>query len=69
MLGIVFPFGFSAILIGVWSAAYQNGGSILVTINQYGEMYLELVLFCLVVPVMLYGIWKTGKRWYTSPTP
>lgn len=68
---------FAAVLAGLamllitaytWFAAYLNGGSVVVTINDYGEMDFELAAWILLGPLAVYGIslvaysvWKEGR--------
>jgi len=66
MLGVGSAFGLSGLLIATWGMAYHQGGAVLVTINEYGEMYPELAMFTLLIPVMLYGAWETMGRWWDA---
>lgn len=47
--------GLSFLLIAMWCLAFLNGGSIIVNINSYGEMYFELGLNFVLILVIWYG--------------
>ena len=64
-------FTFYCILLMTWVAAFLNGGSIIVTINETGgnwfEMYLELIFLIVLTPVLIIGFYyfvRDIKRWY-----
>ena len=45
------------ILVATWATAYMQGGSVLVLINSYGEMQIELIALCITIPIFIVGIY------------
>lgn len=48
-------FAFTVTAIFVWFSAFFSGGEILVSVNAVNEAYVELFIFCFVIPCMLYS--------------
>ena len=42
--------------------AYFNGYEVLVKINDYGEAHIEMVVFLLLIPCMIYAYIESAKR-------
>lgn len=45
------------ILVATWATAYMHGGSVLVLINSYGEMQIELITLCIMIPIFIVGLY------------
>lgn len=54
---LLISYGFAMVTLSTWVAAYLNGGYITVTINQYNEMYPELVMWIILTPLLTWGAW------------
>jgi hypothetical protein len=48
-------FGWVCILAYTWFAAWFNGGSIIINIDNYGEATPELFMWFMVTPFIVYG--------------
>jgi hypothetical protein len=60
----IIAYSFAFILCHAWFVAYFNGDYVIVTINQYGEKFPELVLWIILVPIFAYGIYNGLKDWW-----
>jgi len=58
-LTICWSMGFTVILCFIWWSAFFNGDVVTVTINEYGEKRLEMILGFIFIPMMFYGFY-----WY-----
>jgi len=73
ILSTGFLFGMAITFQYIWSLAFINGGTVRVSVDYFGEQYVELVLlFGVVWPVVLYGTYLTIKRvdaeeWLEAP--
>ena len=61
-LSVAWGAGAAALITSVWFSAYQNGGSILITINASGEAQLELFMFAIVIPIFAFGTYYALKQ-------
>ena len=64
---VLFMFGMTCIIAYTWFGAFFHGDRIMVTINDFGERDVELLLWFVGTPVLLYGtyllvtdIWRDG---------
>ncbi len=48
--------GFTIITAVQWFAAFFNGGKILITINNYNEMYPELIMWIILLPIIIISV-------------
>lgn len=48
-------FSLSILFINGWFVAMLNGGSVTVSIDAFGEMWFEYVLWLVLTPVLLLG--------------
>lgn len=52
------------LLLLIWIGAYVNGNSLVVTINEYGEKYPELIIWAVVVPALTVGLHNyLSRQW------
>ena len=58
-LSVSWGAGAMFILLATWATAYMQGGSVLVLINSYGEMQIELVALCIMIPIFIVGLYYT----------
>jgi hypothetical protein len=65
-LSLLLTFGYSFFAIFLWGIAFIYGGSVTMTINDYGEMYPELVMLTFFAPIMVIGFINNLKRLYES---
>lgn len=50
------------ILLALWLTAWFGGKyAVIMTINDYGEAVPELIMYCVVIPVFVVGLWHTLK--------
>ena len=50
------------ILLALWLTAWFGGKyAVIMTINDYGEAVPELIMYCIVIPVFVVGLWHTLK--------
>lgn len=49
-------FSLAVLLINGWFVAMLNGGSVTVSIDAFGEMWVEYVLWLVLTPVLLLGL-------------
>ena len=50
------------ILLALWLTAWVGGKyAVIMTINDYGEAVPELIMYCVVIPVFVVGLWHTLK--------
>ena len=50
------------ILLALWLTAWFGGKyGVIMTINDYGEAVPELIMYCIVIPVFVVGLWHTLK--------
>lgn len=62
VLSISLMLGLSIFAAAIWFAAAASDNSLLVTVNQYGERNIELVMWAIVVPVIAVGLHRwTGE--------
>lgn len=52
----------TCILIYFWTLAFINGGSMVMTVNDYGESIAELLTFIVLVPFLIYGFYLTYRK-------
>lgn len=65
VLGIFSMFACTLLFFGIWMLAYLNGGRVLVSIDRFGEMYVELALWVAVAAmcsVALHSYIRGGRR-------
>lgn len=67
---ITIMFGFTMVTFSTWMLAFLNGDSVTVTINSMGEMYPEMVIWIILIPMLVVGYWfiyddmmKYRKKW------
>ncbi len=53
--------GLSVFCFMNWLAAFFNGGTVLLTINDYGEMYPEIFVWIILLPIIVVGCWNNYK--------
>jgi len=74
VLSTFWLFGLALTFQYIWTIAFLRGGTTRVSVNQFGEQYVELVLlFGVVWPIILYGTYRTMKLmnadwWLTNTT-
>jgi len=54
---IMVMFGFTMVTFSTWLLAFLNGDSVVVTINSMGEMWFELYMWILLIPLVVTGTW------------
>ena len=64
LVGQMFSFGISVVLVSTFCFAVWNGGSVLVTVDSFGEMWWECGLLVVVVPLMVWGFVGTVKGFF-----
>lgn len=62
IISLVWMAGMVVWLAVIWFLAFINGGQVIVTINDYSEMYPELIMWITFVPFMFYGFWLNLKE-------
>lgn len=62
LLAIIWMTGFSLILGLIWAVAFLNGGKIVVSINQYGELWPEFLLWILITIIITVGLTSYLER-------
>ena len=69
MFAVLSTFSQTLVLVYTWFIAFKNGDSVIVYINRFGEMYPELLMWIVCVPLICIGIgivmrelWKEGWR-------
>ncbi len=55
ILTVGWSIGFTGLICYLWLLAFLYGGKVIVNVNAIGEMYFELVLGIVFMPVMIYG--------------
>lgn len=50
------------VFAALWWAAFLTGDPVLVSISKYGERYPEVVLWFIVAPLMLFGMYSYLQR-------
>jgi hypothetical protein len=59
--------GLSIFAAAIWFAAAATDNTLLVTVNQFGERNIELVMWALVVPIISVGLYRwTGRGNYEN---
>lgn len=56
--GILLMFGLSLFAALVWWSAYLNGGTVLVDIDAIGELWFELLLWLVVIPLITLSLYS-----------
>jgi len=57
-----FLFGLSVMFTYIWLIAFIRGGTARVSVNRFGEQWVELVLIFVVVwPIIIYGTYWTMR--------
>jgi hypothetical protein len=56
LLTVAWAMGFTVIICYVWWSAFFHNDVILITINTYGEKWIELVMGLIFIPFMFYGL-------------
>ena len=59
--GLVFLMASTYIFVDAFIAALMNGYRTVITINDYGEANIELVLICVLIPCALYFVYNQFK--------
>jgi hypothetical protein len=54
--GLVFGLNFAVCYFSVWLQAYQNKYQVVVTVNQFGEARLELLVFPVMIGIMVVSL-------------
>ena len=57
VMGILEAGGFTAIVLWTWVEAFTHGGLIKVCVNCYGEMWGELALLIIIIPMVGFGLY------------
>lgn len=55
-LAVIWAFGLALLSFLIWLGAFAHGGRITVRINDYGEMWPELAMWIVVLPVLAVGL-------------
>ena len=61
-VSILWGAGAVSLITAIWVSAYLHGGSVLVTINSYGEAQIELLMFLIVIPIFAVGTYYALNR-------
>ena len=48
-------------LFSTFMSAYANGNQIMVSINNYGEAQIELILLIITFPMVLFSLYQIAK--------
>ena len=56
LVTLMLALGFVILFLGIWTAAFLNGGTIQVDVNHLGEGVPELVIWIIVFPVMIWNM-------------
>jgi hypothetical protein len=62
VLAIFLMFALSVSLHFIWMGAFLNGGELTITINTYGEMWIEYVLWVAVTAIISVGFTEYLNR-------
>ena len=54
-------YGFFVLLTYTWFVAFFNGDYVLVSINDWGEKWIELAMFIVIIPIIVYSIFLSLK--------
>jgi len=57
VIAVFEAFSLSIVLMNVWFVAMLNGGTMRLSIDAYGEMWAEYVLWLVLTPVLLLGLY------------
>ena len=52
-------YSFVIVLTYTWFIAFFNGDHVIVTINNWGEKWIELIMFCVLIPLFTYSAFLT----------
>lgn len=62
--GYIWGYGFMLLILYTFIKAYLNPSKqVIVAINDFGEMYLEIACFIFVVPIMTYGLYLAIRNY------
>lgn len=56
VLAIFEAFALSLCMMNLWYLAFLNGGTVTISINSYGEMWPEYLLWLVVTPILVLGL-------------
>ena len=62
MWGIIIAYSFAIVMSYVWFVAFFNGDMVLITINDWGEKWLELAIFIVAIPLIAYSMFLSFKE-------
>jgi hypothetical protein len=60
----LFSYGFTLLVIIIWFTAFSNNNKVLLDINSIGEAIPELIMWVVIIPLFVYGMWETMKEMY-----
>lgn len=53
---LIITTGFTLLAAIQWFTAFFNNGRVLITINTYNEMYPELIMWIIILPIIIISI-------------
>ena len=62
MFAVMSTLSQTLVLMWTWFIAFSNGDSVMVYINRHGEMYPELVMWIVCLPLFCYGTWLVMRE-------
>lgn len=68
ILGIFSMFAMSVVVYLLWWLAFREGGQLQLTIEMFGEMWLEYLLWVVVTPLITLAMYYYLKQENRTPT-
>lgn len=62
MWGIFIAYSFFIVLTWTWFVAFFNGDHVVVSINDWGEKWIELAMFMVIIPILVYSMFLSLKE-------
>ena len=68
ILAIFLMFGLSVLVFQLWWLAFVGGGQVTISIDTFGEMWFEFVLWFVIAPIILVGFLHYVVDRFTAAT-